>query len=449
MVIVTEVLLKSKVKVQQKPSDIESAKTWTTECDKATSAFNRILKDVQKKKPPDDTAFFDSSQFTLFAKVQRPKLEAKRGAKKKVISPEIKESESRLFKERAQHVREELLKFFKKEGLNVSTGIARLGSMILHDTTDKENFDPKIGSIFKKIANGTDPFKEQEVDLSATDALVLQSTLEIGNDRYVNMSQFLRKRKINCPNTAKIKKRRMEIVPDPDDCFDDGKWCPLPKLLKTHVTATIEHLTSIKDVPKVLKIKAVVGFDGNGKNSCHRNFKNGHHFILGGVALNSIEDEEGNMEYEETSLGADTEVPYFIIPRKENHIRTKKCFKKLESEVNFLNKNSITAEINGSEVELKFEIKITQGDSKVWKEVLRINGAFCKHCELKRRDAAKASVIKNGFRKTRSSQGIIDQWYQLMDKNEIGLSADIKEVYKNSDSRFNISHFPYGTGQHF
>ena len=157
--------------------------------------------------------------------------------------------------------------------------------------------------------------------------------------------------------------------------------------------------SSIKDVPKVLKIKAVVGFDGNGKNSCHRNFKNGLHFILGGVALNSIEDEEGNMEYEETSLGADTEVPYFIIPKKENHIRTKKCFKKLESEVNFLNKNSITAEINGSEVELKFEIKITQGDSKVWKEVLRINGAFCKHCELKRRDAAKASVIKNGFRK--------------------------------------------------
>ena len=184
LVIVTEVLLKSKVQVQQKPSDIESAKTWTTECDKATSAFNRILKDVQKKKPLGDTAFFNSSEFIIFAKVQRPKLEAKRGAKKKVISPEIKESESRLFKERAQHVREELLKFFKKEGLNVSTGIARLGSMILHDTTDKENYDPEIG-------NGKDPFKEQEVDLSPTDALVLQSTLEIGNDRYVNMRYLL------------------------------------------------------------------------------------------------------------------------------------------------------------------------------------------------------------------------------------------------------------------
>ena len=90
--------------MQQKPSDIESGKTWTAECDKATSAFNRILKDVQKKKPPGDTAFFDSSQYTVFAKVQRPKLEAKRGAKKKVISPEIKASESRLFKERAQPV---------------------------------------------------------------------------------------------------------------------------------------------------------------------------------------------------------------------------------------------------------------------------------------------------------------------------------------------------------
>ena len=86
--------------------------------------------------------------------------------------------------------------------------------------------------------------------------------------------------------------------------------------------------SSIKDVPKVLKIKAVVGFDGNGKNSCHCNFKNGHYFILGGVALNSIEDEDGNIEYDEILLGADTEVPFFIIPRKENHMRTKKCFKK-------------------------------------------------------------------------------------------------------------------------
>ena len=97
---------------------------------------------------------------------------------------------------------------------------------------------------------------------------------------------------------------------------------------------------------------------------------------------------------------------------------------------------------------MKFEIKITQRDSKVWKEVLRINGAFCKHCHLKRRDAAKASVIQNGFQKTRSSRGIIDQLYQLMNRNDIGLSDDIKEVYKNSDSRFNISHFSYGTSHH-
>ena len=113
-----------------------------------------------------------------------------------------------------------------------------------------------------------------------------------------------------------------------------------------------------------------------------------------------------------------------------------------------MNKSSITSDINGSVVELTFEIKITQGDSKVWKEVLRINSAFRKHCHLKHRDAAKASVIQNGCQKTRISQGIIDQWYQLMDRDDIGLSVDIKEVYKNCDSHFNISHFAYGTGHH-
>ena len=106
LVIVTKVLLQNKVIVQQKPSDIECTKTWIAECDKACSAFNRILKDVKKKKSPGDTAFFDLSQYTVFAKVQRPKLEAKRGAREKVISPEIKASEYRLFKERAQPVRE-------------------------------------------------------------------------------------------------------------------------------------------------------------------------------------------------------------------------------------------------------------------------------------------------------------------------------------------------------
>ena len=46
--------------------------------------------------------------------------------------------------------------------------------------------------------------------------------------------------------------------------------------------------------------------------------------------------------------------------------------------MNFLDKNSITANINFSEIKLKFKTKITQGDSKVWKEVLRINGALSK-----------------------------------------------------------------------
>ena len=91
--------------------------------------------------------------------------------------------------------------------------------------------------------------------------------------------------------------------------------------------SALVQASSIKDVPKVLKIKAVVGFDGNGKNSCHRNFKNGLHFILGGVALKSIEDERGNVKNEETSLEADTEVPCFIIPKIENHMGTKNVSK--------------------------------------------------------------------------------------------------------------------------
>ena len=164
LIIVTKVLHKNKVTVQSKPTDIDSAKTWVTEYEKASSAFNRILKDVQKKKPPGDTAFFDSSQYTVFAKVQRPKLKATRGRPRKVISPE-KSDDYRQFKERSESLRAHILKFCKEEGIKAGPCIAKVGSMILHDTSLKEHYDPSSGAMFHKISEGLDPFEASEVHL--------------------------------------------------------------------------------------------------------------------------------------------------------------------------------------------------------------------------------------------------------------------------------------------
>ena len=89
----------------------------------------------------------------------------------------------------------------------------------MHDT-QSDHYDKENAAIFSRIANGTDI--QQEVSLNADDGLFLMTSLEIGRDRYVNMSQFLRKRKINLPDTNKIKKRRLDVIPDLEDCFEQG-----------------------------------------------------------------------------------------------------------------------------------------------------------------------------------------------------------------------------------
>ena len=49
LIIVTKVLHRNKVTPQSKPTDIDCAKSWVTKSETACSAFNRILKNAQKK----------------------------------------------------------------------------------------------------------------------------------------------------------------------------------------------------------------------------------------------------------------------------------------------------------------------------------------------------------------------------------------------------------------
>ena len=164
-----------------------------------------------------------------------------------------------------------------------------------------------------------------------------------------------------------------------------GKWCPLETLLKRRVADTIEFLTDISDPPDILHIQGTTGYDGNGRNSVYRSFeKVCPTFILAGTCITSIKDGDGNSIFEEKSLGTDSEIPYFIIPHKEDHATTKLCFEKMDSEVTFVNSNSIHCMIKGKNVEIKSKIKITQCDCKVVKESLGLNGAFCKHCFVTR-----------------------------------------------------------------
>ena len=79
-----------------------------------------------------------------------------------------------------------------------------------------------------------------------------------------------------------------------------------------------------------------------------------------------------------------SEIPYFLIPHKEDHDTTKLCFEKMDAEVTLVNSSPIYTTIKGKNVEIRSKIKITQCDCKVVKEALGLNGAFCKHCFVTR-----------------------------------------------------------------
>ena len=86
-------------------------------------------------------------------------------------------------------------------------------------------------------------------------------------------------------------------------CIFLGKWCSLTTLIERRVVDTIEFLTDVTDSPDILYVEGNVGYDGNGQNSKYRSCNNGHHFILGGACLICIKDGDGNVVFEEKSLG--------------------------------------------------------------------------------------------------------------------------------------------------
>ena len=267
------------VQILPKPNSNESALVWTSEKDRLCRSLTRIIAQNRKRKDPGNSVFFYSKSYTVFTKVNYPakseidqdfnieslnidsdhsNSEMTHKAKKtKVLLGRRKGpiSSDQTFRNRIKPIREQIIKSCKEEGLKISMCIAKLASLILNDYTG-DFFDKKSGSILHNISKGENPSQQQEVQLSASDGLYLMSTLEIGRDRYVNLSQYCRKRKIIMPNYNKVKKRRLEIVPETEDCFDQGIWCPLSKILKTNVKSTIECFTDIQEPPDILRVKA-------------------------------------------------------------------------------------------------------------------------------------------------------------------------------------------------
>ena len=99
-------------------------------------------------------------------------------------------------------------------------------------------------------------------------------------------------------------------------------------------------------------------------------------FILGGARLRYIENEHGVKVFEEKSLGACTEFPYFLIPGTENN-EAHWILKKYQAEIRDVHANPIQIYIRGKLTTLKPKVEATQFDGAMLKKGTGKGGMFC------------------------------------------------------------------------
>ena len=89
-------------------------------------------------------------------------------------------------------------------------------------------------------------------------------------------------------------------------------------------------------------------------------------YFSGGFRLIRIVLKGSNIVlYEEKSLSPDTELPYFIVPGKEDRPLVKEIWNRFESEVTYCNENTFEIEVDGKTLTVQPNVKPTQLDDKL------------------------------------------------------------------------------------
>ena len=89
-------------------------------------------------------------------------------------------------------------------------------------------------------------------------------------------------------------------------------------------------------------------------------------YFSGGFRLIRIVLKGSNIVlYEEKSLSPDTELPYFIVPGKEDRSLVTEIWDRFENEVLYCNENTFDIEVDGKTLTVQPNVKPTQLDDKL------------------------------------------------------------------------------------
>ena len=137
---------------------------------------------------------------------------------------------------------------------------------------------------------------------------------------------------------SRTREYKKKVVPKYEE-FLNGKWITLETIVSHYVIELLDSkLTESRNVFKLLAVEDInvevsAGFDASGRHSKVKSFGDcSDHLILGGLRVISVTTQTNEMIYHEDSQGSNTEIPWFLIPRKEDHETVTKTVGRMEKE---------------------------------------------------------------------------------------------------------------------
>ena len=126
--------------------------------------------------------------------------------------------------------------------------------------------------------------------------------------------------------------------------------------------------------------------DGSGKHKEFRSCKNdgnSQNIIFVGMRIYEIMSEDGTLQWEEASLGEETEIPLRLVPGKESEELVEAIYSELEGEILDCNDCDIKVDIFGVEVIINITVEFTQADQKILHMVISNLGNLECNIDLK------------------------------------------------------------------
>ena len=270
---------------------------WNREKENILRNFRDILT-LKRKKGEENIkgAFYDSSKCSLLTKVidndsldnefvesesesmevddsgheQTPKKVGGQPGNQKSFEELTSNDRKR---KRSQKAYDAFKEWCKEEGLPFDKGLFYLGRRHYLSTENKDDYDFDKGTTFDQIYKGKE-FAYRH-SLTAKQGKYLQSSLDIGRERYQVLRKFLDP-VLDLPSPDKLRVFQNQVIPKYEPTINDGLWLPLPTLVKVHAQSTIEELCNISEdqldhiSEHGLNLVGDGGADGSGQHSQFR-----------------------------------------------------------------------------------------------------------------------------------------------------------------------------------